>query len=127
MSHAPGPWTVLDDLVKDSDSKNVACVLSDDHAPDARLIAAAPDLLAALERIQASPNDPAAHRMALDALKKAKGNEIVICGRKWDRALSDRGSCDGCGIPSVTTCNGNKNAHPCGLDWVLVRANKEKP
>ena len=40
---------------------------------DARLIAAAPELLEALEAIQANPNDPRAHRQALDAIKKARG------------------------------------------------------
>jgi hypothetical protein len=41
-----------------------------DAEKDARLIAAAPDLLAALREIQANPNDPRAHRTALDVLAK---------------------------------------------------------
>lgn len=40
-----------------------------------RLVEAAPDLLAALDNLQSRPNDPAAHRMALDALKKARGEQ----------------------------------------------------
>lgn len=40
---------------------------------NARLIAAAPELLAALQELQANPNDPRAHRGALDAIAKAKG------------------------------------------------------
>lgn len=38
-----------------------------------RLIEAAPKLLVALERLQSNPNDPRAHREALDALRAAKG------------------------------------------------------
>lgn len=41
---------------------------------NARLAAAAPDLFTALDNLQSRPNDPAAHRMALDALAKARGN-----------------------------------------------------
>ncbi len=37
------------------------------------LFAAAPELLAALEYLQAMPNDPRAHRAALDAIAKSKG------------------------------------------------------
>ena len=37
----------------------------------ARLIAEAPRLLLALQVLQANPNDPAAHRMALDAIREA--------------------------------------------------------
>ena len=39
---------------------------------NARLIAASPLLLAALDRLQANPNDPRAHRQALDALNAAR-------------------------------------------------------
>ena len=47
----------------------------------------------------------------------------MIRGMSWEKAISPtRGSCDGCGIPLVTTCDRNKNIHPCGLDWVLVRS-----
>ena len=35
------------------------------------LIAAAPNLFRALNELQANPNDPRAHRVALDTLKKA--------------------------------------------------------
>lgn len=37
------------------------------------LTGAAPDLLAALNRLQSMPNDPRAHRQALDAIAKAEG------------------------------------------------------
>ena len=36
----------------------------------AKLVAAAPRILLALQVLQANPNDPAAHRMALDAIKE---------------------------------------------------------
>jgi hypothetical protein len=37
----------------------------------AGFIAAAPELLEALKALQANPNDPRAHRKALDSIKKA--------------------------------------------------------
>lgn len=40
---------------------------------NARLIAAAPEMLQALRELQANPNDPRAHRSALDAIAKATG------------------------------------------------------
>jgi hypothetical protein len=39
--------------------------------PHATLAAAAPDLFWALNNLQANPNDPRAHRQALDAMAKA--------------------------------------------------------
>jgi hypothetical protein len=57
MNHTPGPWHVehgetTETLIVDSQSVFVAEAAEDMEA-DARLIAAAPDLLAALERIEA--------------------------------------------------------------------------
>ena len=40
---------------------------------NARLIASALELMDALEYLQTMPNDPRAHRAALDAIAKAKG------------------------------------------------------
>lgn len=40
---------------------------------NARLMASAPLLLDALDRLQANPNDPRMHRLALDAMKAARG------------------------------------------------------
>ena len=40
----------------------------------ARLVAVAPRLLAALRKLQANPNDPRSHRVALDAIAEAAGN-----------------------------------------------------
>jgi hypothetical protein len=42
-----------------------------DHEANAARIAAAPFLLQALRELQANPNDPRAHRTALDAIKEA--------------------------------------------------------
>lgn len=69
----PGPWTVAwpskSRVVSDDDDRIM--IAEDLGHWDARLIAAAPELLAALNRLQANPNDPRAHRQALDAIKKA--------------------------------------------------------
>ena len=62
-THTPGPWTVGDEdspLLLSGDGTYVAQVISRDetgalrpsHAADAALIAAAPDLLAALQMIE---------------------------------------------------------------------------
>ena len=40
---------------------------------NAVLMASAPLLLDALDRLQANPNDPRMHRLALDAMKAARG------------------------------------------------------
>jgi hypothetical protein len=60
-----------------SDSKgfrdSIAEVLNGTEA-DARIMTMAPDLLRALDNLQANPNDPAAHRLAMDVMAKARGN-----------------------------------------------------
>ena len=48
-------------------------ITSEEANSNARLIAAAPELLSALRELQANPNDPRAHRSALDAMVKATG------------------------------------------------------
>ena len=85
--HTPGPWAVQymtetfrivgsgDDI---GGGHQVAVLYHDpDHRvaernpnarADALLIAAAPELLAALNNLQANPNDPRAHRQAFDAI-----------------------------------------------------------
>ena len=65
-SHPQGPLSLA--------SVNVAAFAphTDEALANAKLISAAPDLLAALDRLQAFPNDPRAHRQALDALTKAR-------------------------------------------------------
>ncbi|HEX2901691.1 MAG TPA: hypothetical protein VHS96_18410 [Bacteroidia bacterium] len=97
--HTPGPWTVnqlIDTDNPDNDGVFVASLapiypncntspkigtLAQCYAvgdtrdistvmANAALIAAAPELLAALRYLQAMPNDPRAHRAALDVLAK---------------------------------------------------------
>lgn len=85
--HTPGPWIAkplysvngsADALFWEDRSKpGLHTRRLDDkgafsHA-DASLIASAPDLLAALDNLQANPNDPRAHRVAMDAMRKARG------------------------------------------------------
>lgn len=93
-THTPGPWRVgpVDDtIVTDAAGKEVAAIDGDYNSPDewprmeanARLIAAAPDLLAALTEIRRLAADiPAlersvrfaeANRKALAAIAKAGG------------------------------------------------------
>lgn len=85
--HTPGPWNVGDDSPNEYEGptiENIDTVIAvipiddiNDSTPEeranARLIAAAPELLAALNYLQSMPNDPRAHRQALDAIAKAKG------------------------------------------------------
>ena len=77
--HTPGPWIVSNETSAYMQGTIVTCkndtieVAGAWEAEDARLIAAAPDLLKALEALQANPNDPLAHRKALDAIEKARG------------------------------------------------------
>jgi len=91
--HTPGPWTMTEQgspsaYVEDSDKsigieasdRRVAAVEGWDNALDnARLIAAAPDLLAALEAVcreiveDGGFPSPEAYRAGLAAIAKAKG------------------------------------------------------
>ena len=78
--HTPGPWHVVNDsppAIRDSNGNNVAPEVC--HAPDARLIAAAPDLLAAGERClmalaaNGAPNCEAAKEMRAAIAKATQG------------------------------------------------------
>lgn len=70
--HTPGPWVVGSaDWTDAGNARYELRGIKTISAPDARLISAAPELLAALNGLQANPNDPYAHRKALDAIKKA--------------------------------------------------------
>jgi hypothetical protein len=69
-THTPGPWEIEDDftgLQVYSGSTQVAQILRDNCAPaNARLIAAAPDMLAALEHLRAIAGTAILHRASLD-------------------------------------------------------------
>ena len=80
--HTPGPWSLgieTDDdraQVINNDGWHVAYVACDPLEANARLIAAAPDLLAALETIAAGNTDPDGMvRIAAEALSKAEGEQ----------------------------------------------------
>jgi len=77
----PGPWIAhtlpdgtLEILGAEALPVAVTCFYRDgtQHA-NAKLIAAAPALFKALDQLQSTPNDPRAHRAALDAIKLAGG------------------------------------------------------
>ncbi len=58
MSHTPGPWIIKESFGPDDDLVSIDADAKRDPAPrvnrmDAHLIAAAPDLLAALKRVRA--------------------------------------------------------------------------
>lgn len=81
LKHSPGPWFVSDEytgIVVDSDGLRVAAAYKDKpYEPhDARLIAAAPELLEALERIindDRAAVDRDDYLFAKEAIAKAKG------------------------------------------------------
>lgn len=81
----PGPWACDYDrredryLLRGESSFGHFCgwgadgvTTEEEDQANIRLIVAAPELLAALDRLQSMPNDPRAHRQALDALAKAR-------------------------------------------------------
>ena len=72
--HTPGPWfsdTKYPLQVVSLDGVFVAQVMSSE--PDRALIAAAPDLLAALEAILEQSHDPAIERLAKAAIAAVRG------------------------------------------------------
>ena len=80
-THTPGPWSrnikpaTKYTVVFAGRNTHVARVVTDGLAEEEveaniALIAAAPDLLAALQYLQANPNDPRAHRVALNAMAR---------------------------------------------------------
>jgi type VI protein secretion system component VasF len=81
--HTPGPWTLIDDYGRfdvDSARHNVCSVSNHDprHEANARLIAAAPELLAALKELCSAPNKKRPERVweeARAAIVKAEGTE----------------------------------------------------
>jgi len=86
MRHTPGPWTAVADggsvLIVTAARGNTMRVVDDspreEAAANARLIAAAPELLAALKEMLSSPtygNEPSesAVELAIAAIAKAEG------------------------------------------------------
>jgi len=84
--HTPGPWVALGDHYDEcvrvfNGDNNQICVFRYGADPDrrvtamatARLIAAAPDLLAALKRVSGSSVTPDDINSARDAIAKAEG------------------------------------------------------
>lgn len=75
--HTPGPWSAPLTYgaskfeIQGQRGPTWKAVAVVDRIEDAHLIAAAPRLLAALRSLQANPNDPRAHRGALDAIAEA--------------------------------------------------------
>lgn len=85
QAHTPGPWTILNrgykSHITDADMNWNAEIVGPGHTANAHLIAAAPDLLAALEEIESLPVDdygcreipPGFLDKARAAIAKAKG------------------------------------------------------
>ncbi len=79
--HTPGPWAISKLASPDyapqfaiyaADERKALAIATNNNAQaNARLIAAAPQLLHALNHLQANPNDPAMHRLALTAISAA--------------------------------------------------------
>jgi hypothetical protein len=82
--HTPGPWVVYDDsndgktnrMEIAARGKTVACIyhsVPEEDWPNACLIAAAPDLLEALQMLLANPNSGLWANTARSAIAKATG------------------------------------------------------
>ena len=91
--HTPGPWHRMNIKkqgtcwahVYSIDNTPIAHILPihkdgerksadfDIESANCALVSAAPEMLEALDYLQSMPNDPKAHRVALDAIKKARG------------------------------------------------------
>ena len=81
--HTPGPWLFIPEdataaSLVESDGTSILVMYALENstgatrfAANTQLIASAPTLLAALRELQANPNDPRAHRTALDAIAQA--------------------------------------------------------
>ncbi len=80
-THTPGPWApedAVDNRVAVYARNRCVCLVGDQGDPvvdaDARLIAAAPELLAALEIAEATLN-----RLAPDGSRATQGTRDIIC------------------------------------------------
>ena len=82
MTHTPGPWTIQAEArrngrwIKSRDGQDIAQILltkdTSEASANARLIAAAPDLLAALERLESAADTFHADIQIKLALKQAR-------------------------------------------------------
>lgn len=82
MSHTPGPWVIDEDgrVMQSSNGANVSgLVVRRMTTEDAYLIAAAPDLLAALKMVLDYSELPASaiRERAVHAIKKAERREVT--------------------------------------------------
>jgi len=81
MKHTPAPWKADNGAVRAKNGHQIAeCALSTNwmnptkkEIANAQLIAAAPDMLAALENLMALNSQQAGSTMAIEAIAKAKG------------------------------------------------------
>jgi len=81
MAHTPGPWNIDGIFIAGPNDETIAEIVDapddrDDHSPNAHLIAAAPDLLAAIKALLAASmyrDHPAESDMAIAAIAKAEG------------------------------------------------------
>jgi hypothetical protein len=79
--HTPGPWMIgniqgVDMVIENHNGLEVCTVWEDPKQHDARLIAAAPDLLEALQYVMVAHGEQLDHafQMAQDAINKATGS-----------------------------------------------------
>ena len=89
MTHTPGPWIISGWAIRMSDGHRLASFDMMPDKDDARLIAAAPELLEALETFVSEADDPPdrqrAYKLAKAAIAKAKG----LVERESERSESD--------------------------------------
>ena len=80
-SFTPGPWKNIYGKIHSETYITTGAAIArvnqrkvaGQQEANARLIAAAPEILSALRELQANPNDPRSHRTALVAMIKATG------------------------------------------------------
>ena len=73
MTHTPGPWTADGHFIEATSDRTIAFLCDDATDDDARLIAAAPELLEALERIVKETATSHVTKAAKAAIAKARG------------------------------------------------------
>ena len=83
--HTPGPWNQIRDTISIASARGLVAtavkkhngilISNDEMSANARLIAAAPELLAALEQFLSAPYAPMSIDMARAAIAKARGEK----------------------------------------------------